>query len=107
SPETIVASQAVGGAAGNMIAVHNVVAVSATVGLLGREGDLIRKSVIPMTYYCLAAGAITYMWVYGVGLNAGTALFLIVVALLAAAVLRMRSSKPDADNPELVGAVEA
>ena len=34
----IVALQAVGAAAGNMIAIHNVVAASATVGLLGQEG---------------------------------------------------------------------
>lgn len=54
----VVALQAVGGAAGNMICVHNVVAASATVGLIGREGDLIRKALIPMTYYVLAAGAL-------------------------------------------------
>ena len=34
----MVAAQSVGAAAGNMIAIHNVVAASATVGLLGREG---------------------------------------------------------------------
>ena len=34
----IVAAQSVGAAAGNMIAIHNVVAASATVGLLGKEG---------------------------------------------------------------------
>ena len=37
-PLFVVALQAVGGAAGNMICVHNVVAAAATVGLLGREG---------------------------------------------------------------------
>lgn len=39
-----------------MICVHNVVAASATVGLVGQEGNLIRKALIPMTYYVLAAG---------------------------------------------------
>lgn len=57
-PLFIVALQAVGGAAGNMICVHNVVAASATVGLLGQEGALMRKTLIPTTYYLLAAGAI-------------------------------------------------
>jgi len=57
-PGLIVALQAVGGAAGNMICVHNVVAASAVVGLLGREGLLIRKTLIPMTYYLLAAAII-------------------------------------------------
>jgi lactate permease len=63
-PAVVVAAQAVGGAAGNMITVHNVVAASATVGLLGREGDLIRKTVVPMTYYCLFAGALSYFLAY-------------------------------------------
>lgn len=56
SPILIVALQAVGGAAGNMICVHNVVAASATVGLLGKEGALIRKTLIPTLYYLTAAG---------------------------------------------------
>lgn len=52
----IVALQAVGAAAGNMIAVHNVVAASATVGLMGKEGIILRKTVIPTCYYLLGAG---------------------------------------------------
>ncbi len=52
----VVALQAVGGAAGNMICVHNVVAASATVGLHGREGQLVRLVLLPMTYYVLFAG---------------------------------------------------
>ena len=54
-PGVTVALQAVGGAAGNMICIHNVVAASAVVGLLGREGLLIRKTLIPMTYYLVMA----------------------------------------------------
>lgn len=57
-PGVIVALQAVGGAAGNMICVHNVVAASAVVGLLGKEGLLIRKTLIPMTYYLIVAAII-------------------------------------------------
>lgn len=64
SPAVVVAAQAVGGAAGNMITVHNVVAASATVGLVGREGDLIRKTGIPMIYYCLFAGALSFWFAY-------------------------------------------
>lgn len=52
----IVAQQAVGGAAGNMICIHNVVAASAVVGLAGREGNLIRITALPMFYYLAAAG---------------------------------------------------
>jgi lactate permease len=56
SPITIVALQAVGGAAGNMICIHNIVAASATCGLVGQEGNLIRKTIIPTLYYLLMAG---------------------------------------------------
>jgi lactate permease len=52
----IVALQAVGAAAGNMIAIHNVVAALATVGLLGQEGAILRKTIIPTVYYVLLAG---------------------------------------------------
>ncbi|MGO2414183.1 MAG: L-lactate permease, partial [Cobetia crustatorum] len=52
----MVALQAVGAAAGNMIAIHNVVAASATVGLLGREGRTLRMTAIPTAYYLLASG---------------------------------------------------
>ncbi|MCW8887216.1 MAG: L-lactate permease [Motiliproteus sp.] len=52
----LVALQAVGAAAGNMIAIHNVVAASATVGLLGREGETLRKTIIPTIYYVLLSG---------------------------------------------------
>lgn len=52
----IVSLQAVGAAAGNMIAVHNVVAASAVVGLMGKEGAILRKTIIPTLYYVLATG---------------------------------------------------
>ena len=58
APSYMVALQAVGAAAGNMIAIHNVVAASATVGLLGREGSVLRKTILPTLYYCVFAGAI-------------------------------------------------
>ena len=52
----IVALQAVGAAAGNMIAIHNVVAASATVGFLGKEGMVLRKTIIPTLYYLIVVG---------------------------------------------------
>jgi lactate permease len=48
----MIALQAVGAAAGNMIAIHNVVAASATVGLLDQEGETLRRTIIPTLYYC-------------------------------------------------------
>jgi lactate permease len=53
---TMVALQAVGAAAGNMISIHNVVAASATVGFLGKEGVIIRKTLIPTLYYLIFVG---------------------------------------------------
>jgi lactate permease len=58
SPALIIAGQAVGAAAGNMIAIHNVVAASATVGLLGREGATLRKTILPTLYYVIATGVL-------------------------------------------------
>lgn len=56
SGSMIVSLQAVGAAAGNMIAIHNVVAASATVGLLGQEGTTLRKTIIPTIYYIFIIG---------------------------------------------------
>jgi len=50
------ALQAVGGAAGNMIAVHNVVAVCTVVGIAGQEGRIIRRNLLPCLGYALSAG---------------------------------------------------
>ena len=49
----MVAAQSVGAAAGNMIAIHNVVAASATVGLIGKEGITLRITIIPTLYLSL------------------------------------------------------
>ncbi|WAF99468.1 L-lactate permease [Aeromonas dhakensis] len=64
STAAMLALQAVGAAAGNMIAIHNVVAASATVGLLGREGATLRKTALPTLYYLLATGLIGLALMY-------------------------------------------
>ncbi len=84
-PTWIVALQAIGGAAGNMICVHNVVAASAVVGLLGREGSVIRMTAIPFVYYALLPGAVGYLVVSSGLLNVGT----LIVALIAAGAVYM------------------
>ncbi|MDI5933241.1 L-lactate permease [Halomonas kalidii] len=68
STAMMVALQAVGAAAGNMIAIHNVVAASATVGLLGREGITIRKTILPTIYYLVFAGIIGLVAFYVLGI---------------------------------------
>ena len=62
----ILGLQALGGAAGNMITVHNVVAASATVGLVGSEGLLIRRTIYPMLYYVVFAGLLGLLFSYGI-----------------------------------------
>ena len=57
----IVGLQVVGGAAGNMICVHNVVAACTTVGVLGKEGRVIRTNIIPCVIYALVAGIFAYV----------------------------------------------
>jgi lactate permease len=89
----VVALQAVGGAAGNMICVHNVVAAAATVGLLGKEGDLIRMAFIPMTYYVLAAGALGMGMILG-GLNFWFLVYVLTVCSFVYFMIRSKGSTP-------------
>ena len=81
-PVWIVALQAVGGAAGNTICVHNVVAASAVVGLVGKEGTVIRKTLVVSTYYALLVGGLGYAivwWRQRGPLNIGTVLVTLMV----------------------------
>jgi len=64
STALMVSVQAIGAAAGNMVAIHNVVAASATVGLLGREGATLRRTVWPTLYYVLMTGIIALIAAY-------------------------------------------
>ncbi len=57
---SVLALQAVGGAGGNMICVHNVVAVLTTVGLLGKEGLVIRINLSIALGYAVLAGGIVW-----------------------------------------------
>lgn len=83
----VVTLQAIGGAAGNMICVHNVVAASAVVGLTDREGEIIRMTLIPMAYYVVQGGLIGMALIYG-GIWP-----IIAIAWLAAVLLLMWSNK--------------
>ena len=90
-PTWIVALQAIGGAAGNMICVHNVVAASAVVGLLGREGAVIRMTLIPFVYYALLPGSLGYLFVsYATTglLNVGTLLVALIVGFAIYMIVR-------------------
>ncbi|WP_335999225.1 L-lactate permease [Halorientalis halophila] len=62
--QIIVGAQAVGGAIGNLVAVHNVVAAVATVGLVGQEGRVMRLNLIPLAYYAFMVGILTMLFSY-------------------------------------------
>lgn len=62
--QLMVGAQAVGGAIGNLVAVHNVVAALATVGLVGQEGRVIRLNLIPLAYYAIMVGVVATVFTY-------------------------------------------
>jgi len=53
----MVAAQGFGAAVGNSVALHNIITGAATVGLQGREGDILRKTG-PVCLVYLAAGGL-------------------------------------------------
>ncbi|MDE7371739.1 MAG: L-lactate permease [Desulfovibrio sp.] len=63
-PRSIIeAAQTVGGAMGNMICIHNIVAACAVVGLSGREGEVMRKTFWPFLLYGCVVGIICWVLV--------------------------------------------
>jgi len=56
--QIIVAAQAAGGAMGNMICIHNIVAACAVVGLSGMEGQILKRTVWPFLLYGVVVGIV-------------------------------------------------
>ncbi|MFC3094894.1 L-lactate permease [Alteromonas sediminis] len=56
----VLALQMLGANAGNMICVVNVVAAASVVNLIGKEGQIIRLTLGPMLYYCVAASMVAW-----------------------------------------------
>ncbi|WP_226035093.1 L-lactate permease [Aquibacillus saliphilus] len=61
NPRTILALQVLGSNAGNMICVLNVVAAASVVDLVGKEGTIIRMTLVPMIFYASLAGIIGFL----------------------------------------------
>ena len=57
----VLALQSIGGAAGNVICIHNIVAVLTTVGLVGREGHLIKWNILVALFYALSGGIVGWL----------------------------------------------
>ncbi|MEF8889175.1 MAG: L-lactate permease, partial [Desulfohalobiaceae bacterium] len=62
--QIVVALQAVGGAMGNMVCIHNIVAASATVGLVGMEGVILKRNVLPLLLYGTVVGILGLLFCY-------------------------------------------
>ncbi|MDP5274776.1 L-lactate permease [Chengkuizengella axinellae] len=58
NPDIVLSLQALGANGGNMICILNVVAAASVVNLYGKEGTIIRYTMVPMLYYCLLSGVI-------------------------------------------------
>ncbi len=57
-PVAMLAAQGFGAAIGNVVAPHNIIAGSATVGLVAREGDILARTAPACALYALAGGAL-------------------------------------------------
>jgi len=62
SVTTMLALQTVGAAMGNMIAIHNIVAVCAVLGLKDQEGAILKKTFIPTLGYGIILAALAGIW---------------------------------------------
>lgn len=60
----IVGLQNAGGSIGNMVSIHNIVAVLATVGISGVEGEIIKKNFIPALFYAFLMGILGMLFTY-------------------------------------------
>ncbi len=59
--QLVLALQVLGANAGNMICVLNVVAAASVVGMVGKEGTIIRMTIGPMLFYALTSGVIGFI----------------------------------------------
>lgn len=55
---TILALQSVGGAMGNMVCINNIVAVCVVLGINEKEGEILKRTVIPMVIYGIIAAIV-------------------------------------------------
>lgn len=62
----VVAAQGAGGAMGNMICIHNIVAACAVLGMIGREGDILKKTIWPFLLYSIPVGIVACILCFGV-----------------------------------------
>jgi lactate permease len=54
----ILSLQSVGAALGNMVSINNIVAVCSILGVVNREGWILKKTLVPMLLYAIIAGLV-------------------------------------------------
>lgn len=62
SSTSMLALQTVGAAMGNMVAIHNIVAVCAVLGLKDQEGAILKKTFIPTLVYGIILAILAGLW---------------------------------------------
>lgn len=62
--EVVLSNQVIGAAAGNMICVFNIVAVSGGVGLFGKEGQILRKTIVPALIYGILVALAASLYIF-------------------------------------------
>ena len=62
SPTIMLAVQSVGAALGNMVAIHNIVAVCAVLGLKDQEGAILKKTFLPTLAYGIILAVLAGFW---------------------------------------------
>jgi len=60
-PVRMAAAQGFGAGIGNIVCPHNVIAGSATVGIQGKEGDILRATILPCIIYAAAGGMLLFL----------------------------------------------
>ena len=58
----VLGAQAFGAAVGNIVCPHNIVAGCATVGIAGREGAVMRRTLPTCLFYAGAGGLLLWAW---------------------------------------------
>ncbi|BCR04442.1 L-lactate permease [Desulfuromonas versatilis] len=65
NPLTILSMQSVGGGMGNMVCIHNIVAVCSVLGLSNQEGFILKRTMIPMLVYGAIVGVVGFIMLAG------------------------------------------
>jgi lactate permease len=61
---TILAAQSAGGAMGNMVCINNIVAACSVLGIMNKEGFILKRTFLPMVLYGVIVGLVSLVFSY-------------------------------------------